>query len=103
MVEAGPVSFVFLSFSIQIKSHFKLLKKIVLSFILLGQGEKEKTDSWLILCWILVENGKKENTSTRGCRIRNVNDIGEVNKKVGINFIQKFFPLYLTRRFFQKR
>jgi hypothetical protein len=31
------------------------------------------------------------------------NDIGEVKKKAGINFIQKFFPLYLTRRFFQKR
>ncbi len=56
-----------------------------------------------MFCWILVENGKKKNTSTRGCRIRNVNDIGEVKKKAGINFIQKFFPLYLTRRFFQKR
>jgi hypothetical protein len=34
---------------------------------------------------------KKENTSTRGCRISNVNDIGEVKKTAGINFIQKFF------------
>jgi hypothetical protein len=42
MVEAGPVSFVFLSFSIQIKSHFKLKKKIVSSFILLGLGKKRK-------------------------------------------------------------
>jgi hypothetical protein len=92
MVEAGPVSFVFLSFSIQIKLHFKLKKKIVPSFILLGQGEKEKTDSWLMFCWILCENGKKKNTSTRGCRIRNVNDIGEVKKKAGINFIRNFFP-----------
>jgi hypothetical protein len=43
MVEAGPVSFVFLSFSIKIKSHFKLKKKKLfrLSFYS-AKGKKKK-------------------------------------------------------------